>query len=214
MATGRDPRGVNPSPSEPFCGAILTGGRSSRLGRDKATLDPFGLGSMVDVGIDALLGAGCEGVATVGGDRAPANSPDVVHLADLHPGEGPLGGIITALRWAPQDLVVIFACDMPFVDSDVVTALLESALQHPRAAVTLVRVDGRAQPLTALWRRDLALACTEEHFRAGRRAPRLLLPFLEHGFVDTVVAGSVVDIDSAEDLDRYARHAEQRRLRE
>jgi len=195
-------------------GALLTGGRSRRLGTDKASFDPFGEGSMLAIGAAALREAGCTEIATVGGERRFGQPDGVVHLADLHPDEGPLGGIITALRWASNDLTVVLACDMPFIDGGVVTQLVAGALDDPLAAVVVARVEQRAQPLTAVWRRSRVLDELSRGFEAGVRAPRLLLPRIECRFADDLDPERILDIDSPVDVERYAPISERRRAGE
>lgn len=211
MAAERADTGLSVESGIGFCGALLTGGRSSRLGSDKAEFDPFGQGPMLTIGFSALHGAGCTEIAYVGGPVRPCAPVGAVHLADIHPDEGPLGGIITALRWSPQDLIVVLACDMPFIDVSVVTGLATEAVADPGAAVVLAQVEGRAQPLTAVWRRSLALEELERGFTEGIRAPRLLLDRLVCRSVLALDPDRLVDIDSREDIERYAPISQRRR---
>ncbi len=200
--------------SDTVSGAVLTGGRSRRLGRDKAGLDPYGLGSMLDVGLVALRASGCADLAMIGGAARPTAIDGVVHVADMFPDEGPLGGIISALRWSPSDLVVVVACDMPFLHSAVIDSLITTLRSAPACAVALASVGEREQPLTAVWRRSFALRTLEGAFTAGERAPRRVLPQLEHRLVPIVDPAVVVDIDSEADIDRYAHIARLRREEE
>ena len=214
MASERAVSGLRVAGAAGLSGALLTGGRSSRLGTDKASFDPFGEGSMLNIGTCALLAAGCTEVASVGGALREDQPEGVVHLHDLHPDQGPLGGIITALQWASNDLVVVLACDMPFVDGAVVAALADKAVGAAQAAVVVARVGGRAQPLTAVWRRSVALPALETGFAEGVRAPRLILPRLVCQFVDDVDPERILDIDSPDDVERYAPISERRRAGE
>jgi len=69
-------------------------------------------------------------------------------VADAVPGAGPLGGLYTALAWAPTPLVVVVACDMPFVT----TALLAELAALARDADAAVpRSGGRWHPLCAAY---------------------------------------------------------------
>ena len=185
-----------------------------RLGSDKALLDPYGDGPLLAIGVEALRDGGCEEIVSVGGPARTGLADDVLHVPDLHPGEGPLGGIITALRHTAHDMTVVFACDMPFIDGEVVSALVARAVDEPRAAVVVARVWDRAQPLTAVWRRSLALEALERGFAAGMRAPRLILPVIDCRYLDRLDPDRLVDIDSTEDVERYAPAAQRRRAGE
>jgi len=89
-----------------WVGAVLTGGRSTRMGRDKASIPVDGAPMAVRVA-DALRVAGARDVVCIG--------PSVGALpavADEHPGEGPLAGILTAMRWADDRTLVVAPCDL------------------------------------------------------------------------------------------------------
>lgn len=188
--------------TEPFAGAVLTGGSSSRLGRDKALLDVEGV-VLAERVARALRGAGAASVSAVGGaidDLSALGCFDTL-VPDLWPGEGPLGGILTALATIEEDLVVVLACDTPQVTSDAPRRLVES-LGAADAAVAVV--GGRDQPLTAVWRTSTARAVLHHAFESGERAPRAALRSLRVTRVE-LPAREVEDVDRPEDLSRYAR---------
>jgi molybdopterin-guanine dinucleotide biosynthesis protein A len=87
-------------------GAVLTGGASRRMGRDKALVEVHGR-ALVAVAADALRAAGAEVVLTIGGDADAlvAAAPGTRPVADLHPAEGPLGGLLTAFAAARHHAV-------------------------------------------------------------------------------------------------------------
>lgn len=199
---------------EGVSGAVLVGGRSSRMGTDKASLDPFGQGSMLGIAADALLSAGASPVAIVGSDPTRPLPPTTVAVADEHPDEGPLGGIITALRWSPSDLVVVIACDMPFLTAEPIRGLIRAARSSPASAGILVELDGRPQPLTAIWRRSLALDALSTAFADGERAPRRLLDTLAIITISCADPDALIDLDSPTDVHRYAHLARDRKTGE
>ncbi|MEO8371700.1 MAG: molybdenum cofactor guanylyltransferase [Candidatus Solibacter sp.] len=140
-------------------GYVLAGGRSSRMGRDKARL-PFR-------GTD-LVSAVATAVARAAGSANLIGHPVLPSLPDLYPGEGPLGGILTALRHATSDCCLIVACDMPEVGAVFLTRLVELAAQSPRSVILPYGPDGLPQPLCAVYPRS-ALAAMEAHFSGGVR---------------------------------------------
>ncbi|MCX7806281.1 MAG: molybdenum cofactor guanylyltransferase, partial [Planctomycetota bacterium] len=133
-------------------GAILAGGRGSRMGADKAllriggrTLIERAAGAMAEVFGDRLL------IVTDRPDRfAGMALPRVA--TDLVPGAGPLGGLLTALREVGDAPVFAVACDMPGLDPAVMRAQLD--LWRDGEADALVPVAaGRPQPLHAIYSR-------------------------------------------------------------
>jgi molybdenum cofactor guanylyltransferase len=87
----------------PVNGFILAGGRSTRMGRDKALLDWHGMSLLTHM--VGLLSDATDEVHVVGRDRLP----------DVLPGHGPLSGIATALTFTSTDNNLILAVDLPLL---------------------------------------------------------------------------------------------------
>src|SRR5215471_2023611 len=141
---------------------ILAGGKSTRMGADKAFV--VFEGRTLLTRILELARSVCAEVRIVG-DRAKfAGFAPVVE--DVFPGCGPLGGIHAALRSSQTDLILLLAVDMPFVSA----AFLEFLMRRSResdAKVTLARTRDGLQPLCAVYRRTFADSA-EKALRAGR----------------------------------------------
>ncbi|HEY5153329.1 MAG TPA: molybdenum cofactor guanylyltransferase, partial [Acidimicrobiales bacterium] len=155
-----------------FTGVVLAGGRSSRMGTDKALLvvDVDGR-PLVSRAAQALADAGAGEVLVIGGDAPALGALGLDARPDDHPGEGPLGAILTALRLAGEDLVMVLACDMPAIDAASVRAIVGALAAAPEALVAAPLVDDRGQYLTAAYRRG-SQALLGAAYRAGERAPR------------------------------------------
>jgi molybdenum cofactor guanylyltransferase len=115
-----------------LAGVILCGGRSRRMGRDKA---------LVEVGGRPLVAILAERLATVA---------DPILVASGRPGRyaGPLGGLAAALAASPHPLLAAVAVDMPFASSEVVR-LLASRCEGHDAAVPVT--TGGREPLHAVY---------------------------------------------------------------
>ncbi len=91
-----------------------------------------------------------------------SNNPDIQKMAiratypDLTPGAGPLGGIYTGLHYAKHPAAVIVACDMPFVNPDLLTEEVR-LLEAMAVDVVIPAPDGKTEPLHAAYRRDICL---------------------------------------------------------
>lgn len=142
------------------------------MGRDKALVEVDGVAMVVRVA-NALRAAGCQPVFAVGGDRAALEALGIEFVTDAHPGEGPVGGVITALA-ACGTAVVVVACDVPYLTAGTVRALLSGG----GAAHATVAVTDRVQPLCALWSRR-ALGQLRESFAGGERRLLAVLDQLE-----------------------------------
>jgi molybdopterin-guanine dinucleotide biosynthesis protein A len=157
-----------------FTAAVLTGGRSRRMGRDKAFVTIDGE-PMVRRVVRALRAAGAVEVVAVGGDEAGLLAEDLDRfLPDLHPGDGPLGGVLVALSAAPVSIVVVVACDMPDLTAAAVQAVVAALVADPSSVVAV------AQPLCAAWRAALAVATLRPAFAAGERTLAAAIDLLPH----------------------------------
>lgn len=145
-------------------GLVLAGGGSHRMGVDKAVVEVGGV-RLVDR-VAGLLAPICERVLIGSGDGERLPGEGWRQVADEVDDGGPLAGIAAGLRAATTPLVAVVAVDMPFADPRVLTALAE---RHTDRAVVVSEVDGRLQPLHAVWSVD-ALPGLRELLAAGERS--------------------------------------------
>lgn len=131
---------------------VLAGGKSSRMGRDKAFL-VLGKESLLDRAL-RLVGGLTNDVRIVGDKNKFAKYAHNV-IEDVYPNCGPLGGIHAALRGTPSDLNLILAVDMPVMRPEFLACLTAQA-RNTSAVVTVPHVGGRFQPLCAVYRREFA----------------------------------------------------------
>lgn len=132
-------------------GAVLCGGRSSRMGTDKALIPVDGV-PMARRVADALLAGGCHQVVAVGGDRLSLEALGLPVVDDPHQGSGPVAGVLASLTSFPDaTAVVVVACDLPYLGSATVGQLLAALHDHP-AATAAIAVTDRVQPLCVAWR--------------------------------------------------------------
>lgn len=134
---------------------MLVGGKSTRMGRDKALL-PFAGGVLVEHVAAAVAAAA--GTATLIGDPESYGHLGFPVLADGRPGEGPAGGIETALRHTRADWNLVLACDMPRVSAEFLRHLLEAAELSGADALAPAGPSGRPEPLSAVYHRRCAAA--------------------------------------------------------
>ncbi len=130
--------------------AILAGGRGKRLGGTDKGLLRVGGEPIVARQLRVLAPLVAERII-VAGDGAPYRDFDARVVADLHPGGGPLAGLEAALAATTAEALLVFACDLPFLDAALVTALRDA----PAAEAVVARLDGKAQPLAARYARTI-----------------------------------------------------------
>lgn len=138
-----------------FAGAVLAGGRSTRMGQDKAGL-MVGGETLLNRQLRLLREAGASElfVVVAAGREAPPALPEGVRtISDRVADAGPLAGIDAALSAASCPLVLMLAVDLPAMTAGWLRQLID--LCHDgRGAVPVV--DGRYEPLAAVYPQSLA----------------------------------------------------------
>jgi len=154
--------GADLDPEPDAAGFVLAGGRSSRMGEDKA-LVRLGGQPLVLHALDILRGAGLT-VSLAGGFSALAAFAPLVQ--DSQPGLGPLAGICAALASTSARLAVFMPVDLPLLPVSLIAFLLDHARRTGRP-VTVPSVNGFAQTFPAVLDGKL-LTGLEGELQAGR----------------------------------------------
>lgn len=183
-----------------FSLAILAGGASRRMGRDKATLDA-GDGPLLErsarLGLD--LGLPVLVVGRTQPDGWPL--PDVRFATDRVAGQGPLGGLVTALELASPILAI--ACDLPRIDAECLSWLRDESLRAPLADGLITTDAGGIEPLFACYTAR-CLAMARAHLAAGQRAMHRLVEagdFRRVAIPERLLT-RLADVDTPADWDR------------
>ncbi|HRH68022.1 MAG TPA: molybdenum cofactor guanylyltransferase [Flavobacteriales bacterium] len=129
-----------------WTGAVLAGGRSSRMGRNKALM-PFEGRTLLERALDRLR-PHVDQLIVIGEPALYGHLHDHV-IADDIPGNGPMGGLATALRHARHGSVVILGCDMPRVNDALLITLKKGLTKELDAFVPAC--DGNIEPLVAAY---------------------------------------------------------------
>lgn len=191
--------------ARPLLGGVVLGGASARMGRPKHLLRLRGrtLGERVR----RALAAHVSTVVMLG--QAP-KMPGGASLPDAAGVDGPLGGILAALRWHPTAAWLIAACDMPALTADALAWVL--AQRRPGVWAIIPRhAGGRLEPLGAVWEPQIG-PVLEDLVRGGRTAPRLaaehrkvLTPLLP-----TELAAAYTNLNTPKELAAWRRRETRR----
>jgi molybdenum cofactor guanylyltransferase len=103
-------------------GVILTGGASRRMGRNKAWIE-LGGRTLIERVLDRL-GQICQETILVTGDPESYGKLETRVVGDTFPGKGSLGGIYTGLSAAQHQRAIVVACDMPFLNRNLLSYML------------------------------------------------------------------------------------------
>ncbi len=159
------------------CALVLAGGRSRRMGRDKALLSMDGATlleraaafwhAVPEIG-RVIVSAGEDG-------HLETLPPETAAVTDLYPGCGPMAGLHAAFVRTDAELLYVSAVDMPFLAR-------EAILPPPRGDAAVYVKDGRPEPLFGVYRRS-CLPALEAALRAGERKMTALLARLDTEYV-------------------------------
>ena len=166
------------------------------MGRDKSFVEVGGIAMVARVAT-ALSSSGCDPVVTIGGDASGLQRLGLATVPDMFPGEGPLGGVVTALRWCPERPIMVVACDLPLLSGEVLVAMFEAAQEHPDVDV-IVAATGRIEPLCAIWR-PTAVPVIVARFELGDRAVHRVIGHL-HSWVVEVPQLTMTNVNLPADL--------------
>lgn len=202
-------RPIRETATLPTVGYVLAGGRSSRMGTDKAALDVNGR-SALERQLD-LVGRFCgTDIAVVGSVDGHSSAPE---LADRGGRQGPLDGIITALHHATtspgpvRTLALVVAVDLWNLSVNDISRLFgvfADPVLGPETDVAYLHGVGEAgeQPLAALWRIEESLAVLSAAFASGERSVVRAWMGLRRTAV-VVSESALVNVNTPDDVERW-----------
>jgi molybdenum cofactor guanylyltransferase len=167
------------------------------MGRDKALL-PFRGGLLADAIARAIERAA--GTAVIVGR---SDFPGYSAIPDRYPGEGPLGGILTALTDSRAEWNLIVACDMPEITTEFLAGLLDRAEASGRDALIPHGPGGRPEPLCAVYR-STALSPLEREFARGVRKVMAAVAVLDAAACEVSEVAHFQNVNTPEDWAGYA----------
>ncbi|TRD11037.1 molybdenum cofactor guanylyltransferase [Erythrobacter insulae] len=191
-------------PSTPIC--VLAGGSSERFGSNKALAD-LGGKPLISHVLDRVSRQSSGPIAINTNDRSDFSSFGLPIVEDRYcKGQGPLTGILTALRWASEanyGCVATIAVDLPFLPENFIHALSS-------ATIPSIAMSGeRWHPVNGLWNCSLH-DDLRRHLASGRHSSHSWAENCNAEVVDFSTDSGLVDpfwnINTREDLALAARH--------
>jgi len=149
-------------------GFILAGGKSSRMGTDKALLlvqdEPL-LKRMI-----RLLEPFCKTIA-ISGNKMDYNVFNIELVEDLYTGCGPISGIISSLKHSSTEWNLLVSVDVPFIND----AFIQNLISHVgNYDCIIAEHEGRVEPLMGLYKRQIIPVVEEMISQGDYKLTRLL----------------------------------------
>ena len=129
-------------------GILLAGGKSSRMGKDKALIK-YGDETFMSNSLNKLNKLFDE-VIVVADNIDKYQMDNVRIIKDIYPGMGPMGGIHAALKAAKNDWIFVIPCDMPLWESFLVEEILKHRLDYD---IVVPIINNHMEPLFALYKK-------------------------------------------------------------
>ncbi|MDJ0749924.1 MAG: molybdenum cofactor guanylyltransferase [Woeseiaceae bacterium] len=180
-------------------GLVLAGGRSARMGRDKALLEHDGQSQLARM--MALLGNLAERtfVSTNSDQRDEPERRRFEQIVDRYRDIGPLAGILSAMDEHPNADWLVVACDLPNVDAETLRHLIDNrSPNHPFTAFTSSH-DGLPEPLCAIYRAGTA-TILRGFADDGIRCPRKILIRSDTHLIEQLNPRSLDNVNTPDDL--------------
>ena len=180
-------------------GLVLAGGRSRRMGQDKALLDRGGKNQLEYA--FALLDAVTERCfvstrADQSGDEARSRFP---RIADKYDDLGPVAGILSAMEEHPDADWLVIACDLPNLNAETLEFLIGNAAADKPFTAYRSSYDDLPEPLCAIYRRD-SEAIVRSFVDEGIKCPRKMLIRSDTELLDQPDPRSLDNVNTPEDL--------------
>lgn len=132
---------------ENITGIILSGGKNSRMGTNKAFLEING-SRLIDKTINIYRNIFSETIIVTNDPLSYTEFTDATIVTDIYKGKGPLGGIYTGLFYARNHYAFVSACDMPFLGEDFIRYLTAHTGKHD---IIVPQLTEGYQPLHAIY---------------------------------------------------------------
>lgn len=185
-------------------GLVLAGGKSSRMGHDKALIEYNGQPQFLHA--YQLLEKFCNSVfISCRTDQSAFFQSHNLHtITDLENGSGPLGAIHSALLYDPESSWLVLACDLPFADEQLISELL-GACNHDADATSFISPhDGLPEPLVAVWE-PRATGKVQDFLDRGITCPRKVLINSNTQLIHTTQPAKLANINTPEEFENIMK---------
>ena len=145
---------------------ILAGGRSSRMGTDKAKLQ-VGDKTLLERMVEKVRHLGITEGIICGCSECPEGTR---YVPDLIPGRGPLSGIHAGLKQVCHQSSLVLPVDMPLIPEETLKLLIEA---HGSLPITALTLKDHPEPLVAVYDARLVQDC-EKILQEEKTSPRRL----------------------------------------
>ncbi len=176
----------------------MAGGDSTRMKTDKSNLPIDGQPIIAHV-LDQLR-PHFKQILISAKDARAYGFPGVEVIADERPGQGPLMGIVSAIKASDHDLNFVQACDIPTTNMALVKEMLKCAPGYH--AVTPRNPDGRCEPLFAVYHKSV-LEIMEGMLKRGQKSVHKVFDLCNARYVDLQTDNAIPNLNTMVEYQRF-----------
>ena len=183
----------------PVNGLVLAGGKSRRMGQDKALLDRDGQSQLAYLAGLLEKKVGRVFVSTRADQKDDGERGNYAQIVDRYDDMGPLAGILSAMEEYPEADWLVVACDLPNINGETISYLLENCSAEQPFTAYVSRHDGLPEPLCAIYRAgsiDIIRRFADE----GIYCPRKILIRSDTFLLEQTHPRSLDNINTPDDL--------------
>jgi molybdopterin-guanine dinucleotide biosynthesis protein A len=186
--------------SETIFGLVLAGGKSRRMGRDKALLERDGRSQLAHA-VDLLATVTDRVFVSARADQA--DEPERARhaqIVDRYEEMGPVAGILSAMDTHPDVTWLVVACDLPNIDRLTLESLVEQHSRNQPFTAFTSSHDGLPEPLCAIYRPDsAAIIC--QFVDEGIVCPRKILIRSDTHLLEQPNPAALDNVNTPDDLE-------------
>jgi molybdopterin-guanine dinucleotide biosynthesis protein A len=186
--------------STPLNGLVLAGGKSTRMGEDKALLQWHGKEQMYYLA--DLLKQFCNEVfISCRVDQASSIDKKYEVIADEFENAGPLAAIISAFHQTKNCAWLVIACDLPLLDEKTIDFLVQQRDETMVATTFKSPYDNLPEPLITIWE-PKALPLLETALSEKRYSPQRVLMNSKTKMIEAPDANALLNVNTPEDKEK------------
>ena len=185
--------------ARPLWGLVLAGGRSRRMGSDKALLEKGGQTQLAR-SVELLERHLDRVFVSARSDQSDEERERFPRITDRYDDLGPLAGILSAIDAYPEADWVVLACDLPNVDDDTIKRLVARRRDASPFLAYASSHNGLPEPLCAIYA-DGADAIVRDHVANGIKCPRKIMIRTEAALLEQPHPSALDNVNTPDDLE-------------
>lgn len=184
---------------------ILAGGKSSRMGEDKALLDYNGKNFIEKIADE--MSSFTEKIIARGNnsDFTSLTKESWRIISDIYPDHGPIGGLHAALKGCESDALFCVSCDIPLITEELARKICDE-MTLDMDAIIAVTADGKSHPLCGVYRKKLCQRMGEQILQDNNRMMELLKKcHVKYMHLDEETSKQLANINTRSEYENLSR---------